>query len=257
MAHIDAKYISKSEATNMPSDIAWRLKYAEDAAYRFRNHISVIDASTKGTTMADIDRYIDLWKTNMVEKKGYSEDVCLMVCIDWIEKILNNGLQGYTRNMSNADAIKLKAEYIGEQARRHKTINWTATQGTRDATKREVLRIEHTANAIHVHDPLDLSIGLATIVPSDINEDNTQVTDAPCDRTLNASFLKCREAPVAGNVVPIYQGATLKFWGNKPQYQAADKLAKACKMDELYSLMGRTTTGTIHNDKPPTVGGVS
>lgn len=250
LANVDADWLGKGSELWTP-DVVWRMNYANSDSFRFADNVTIADCTLRAHSLADIERIIIKWKTMMIEKYGYSEDLCCLVFVDWLEKISAEGLHGLNRTTNEAKVLQLLLEALGEIARRHNVIIWTAMQGTRDAQGREVLDIKHTAHSIHAHDPLDLSIGLAPVVRVVAGVDSAYITpnednskQPPCDRRLNASFMKSRQAAVAGKYTSFYQGPTLRFWDKKDHADMAARYSKQCDMESVYRIMGVPTKQT-------------
>lgn len=252
LVHFDAELFTQPRHLWTP-DVKWRMDYATSAAFPYRNNITVYDASVRATSVAEIEKIIIKWKAHLIEKQGLSEDDCIVVYVDWLEKISSEGVRGITRNTNEAMAFKLILEALGEVARRQNVAIWTATQATRAAVGREVLDITHTAHSVHAHDPLDISMGLAPVAPPDKNlqngviqnEDTWQTaadkgkTDKrpPCNRFMNCSFFKTRYSSGVGKTVQFYQGATLRFWDTQGQHGHCSKIAQSLDMDGMYAAL--------------------
>lgn len=247
LAHIDAALFTVDQA-QWPEQARARMAWATSPEFPFRNNIQIFDASIKATCVAEIEQIIIRWKAAMVEKLGVAEADCMVVYVDWLEKLTAEGVRGVNKNTNDSMLYKLVLEAIGEVARRQHVIIWTATQATRAAIGREVLDISHTAHSVHAHDPLDVSFGLAAIPKAGENPqagevDITEYTgtdddyangrkvkvggQAPCDRHMNVSFFKTRYSSGVGKVSKLYQGNTLRFWDWKPMATHVDDLANA------------------------------
>lgn len=257
VGNIDAAWFSKPETLWTP-DVAWRLDYVRRPEFKYGQNITIADCSERAQTVQDLDTIIARWKAAQIAK-GICDEDCAVVFLDWLEKIDSAGVRGVTKNTNDATVLKKMLEEIGEMGRRHNVLIWTATQATRDAMGREVLDIKHTAHSIHVHDPLDLSIGLAPAVPpGDGNGDERYIPNEdtymavgnsaqpPCDRILNASFMKTRYAAVAGRYTDLYQGPTLRFWDSREQCRQAQQVANRQDMDSLYLSMQRREHKRVH-----------
>lgn len=249
MAGIDAAWFSKPETLWTP-DVQWRLNYAASPEFKYRNNMTIADCSERAQSLADIDAVIARWKDRQLSR-GFTDESCAVVFVDWLEKIDITGVKGVTKNTNDATALKKVLEHLGEIGRRHNVLIWTATQATRDAMGREVLDIKHTAHSIHVHDPLDLSIGIAPQQPPADNgnpafipNEDTYMSmgnevQPPCDRGLNASFMKTRYSAVAGKYTNFYQGPTLRFWDRKEQARIAQEMADAGDMEHMFMAMAK------------------
>lgn len=186
---------------------------------------------------------IEAWKASVVAR-GFSEDDCVAVYVDWLEKISREQMKGVTRTMSDDMIMKMMAEELAEMGRTHNVVMWTATQATRDAEGREFLERKHTAHSIHLHDPLDLSMGIAPVLATNDQKSANAFVDAEnaayagvTDRQLMASIMKARYAGTTGQFTEFYQGPTLRFWNNKDDFINATDLVRAGKMDVLYKTM--------------------
>lgn len=244
MANVDIKWLSQPVAS-WPQDARDRIAYVNSPEFKFRGYMSCVDRSTKTQRVSDMDAIIGRWVETLAAKPDYDDSKCKIVYIDWLEKLDPTGTPGINKNTA-PDVIWQKVlEYIGEIARRHGVQAWTATQTTRGAIGKEIIEAVMIAHSVHALDPLDLAIGLAPInaattpgVDVVVNQrDDDAAEQPPCDRMMNASFLKAREAPVAGKVRSFYQGKTLRFWPNKGTAMKALELAEAGRLDELYGTM--------------------
>lgn len=234
-----------------PRDALMRLHYGNSQQFKFRHNLVVTDASEKATTVADIERLIMQWREAM-NGLGYPDDFPAVVFLDWLERIDRSGLRGVTKTTPDSTALKILLEHVGEVARRQNVLIWNATQGTREAQTREILKITHTANSIHVHDPVDLSIGLAPVNPSATGADmiyvgdddtwgmNGDLTEPICDRRLNASILKSRYSSAKNHYTSFYQGPTLRFWNNEKLASKSAEMAASSDHETMLRGMGAT-----------------
>lgn len=249
MACVDAKWFSLPKSA-WPAAVKFRVETACSTSFRYGFNITVGDMSDRAPTVADIERMIVKWRARMT-KLGVPESRCLLVFVDWLERMSHEGLKNVNKSTNDAKILQLLLEALGEVARRHNVVLWTAVQATRDAMGKEVLDIKHTAHSIHVHDPLDLSIGIAPKeVLDDTGRDPAKLTDddswdatstAPskaCDRELNVSFLKSRYSAVAGMYTTIYQGPTLRLWDDKGRSITAAQHAASGNLEAMYTSMG-------------------
>lgn len=246
MTNVDANWLIE-HSSRRPQDVAWRLNYANSPQFRFNSHVTIADLCTGKHGVTDIERAIIQWKEHMIERRGLSENVCCLVCVDWLERVDSAGISRITKHMNDARVLQIILEELGEMARRHNVGMWTATQGTRDAQGREFLDIKHTAHAIHIHDPLDLSIGLAPVQTGNSTgvdlglSDDSNIVQPPCDRTLNISFMKARSGALTGRVRPLYQGPTLRFWNDKSTADKVNQYLSKChsydELERMYDLM--------------------
>ena len=239
LAHVDAhKLGDKSQWT---SDMIERLKYTTSPEFRLRKYMTALDLSVKSVALNTIERAIAGWKDGMV-RAGYPADKVAVVYIDWLEKILKEGLPGVKYNTNDATAYKVMLEQIGEIARRYDVLIWTATQATREAEGREYLERKHTANSVHAHDSVDLSVGIAPMgLKRDdtgnvtYDEDNDDYEFPACDRVLNGTLMKVRYGASTGHRITFYQGPTLRFWIDKSNAEAATTTARGGNMELFYN----------------------
>ena len=234
-AHIEAQLLIQRSLLDKNS--AWRFNYVIGETFRYHNYITIADCTQRPHSVEDIKDVINVWLEDQVERLGHKEEECRLIDVDWIERIVDDGIKGIHKNMSTADRIHHRMEALAEINRSFKKILWTATQGTRDAQKHEIIVRGDIANSIHVMDPLDLCIGLApSVLATDIRDDD-DITNPVCDRRLNVSMLKTRESAATGRHRQIYQGKTLRLWDDESQFTAATQLADQCNMDGLLKLM--------------------
>ena len=241
LMHMDASLFQQPRSSWSVRDLD-RIKAFQTPDFPFYRNIDIFDASIKATNVAMIESTIRAWQDQQLRLPGVRDDDCMVVFLDWLEKIDDTGVRGVTRNTNDATKYKLILEAIGEVARRNKVIIWTATQATRSAIGREILRLDHTAHSVHAHDPLDFSFGLAPVPrPGEslgtgevdiIEYNDDDMADgkfvgenmAPCDRHLTASLFKTRYSQAVGKVCRFYQGRTLRFWDRDTMAARTDRL---------------------------------
>lgn len=262
LAHIDA-HLFRVDPADWPAAAKARLAWATGPDFPFRRNIQVFDASIRATGINEVEQIIIKWKSMMIEQFNVPPDQCMVVYVDWLEKLTSDGIRGITKNTNDSTLYQKILEGLGEIARRHNVILWTATQATRAAVGRQILTIDHTAHSIHANDPLDVSLGLAPVPKAneDVkagtvtvecwddnkNEDdycngNTLDVNAgkPLDRWLNASMFKTRYSAGAGRVLQFYQSNTLKFWDTKKRSVYVDKFADDGQYDAIVrDIMGK------------------
>lgn len=243
MANIDIQLMSKPLA-EWPQPSIDRLRYVNSPGFKFRNMMKCVDRSTKTQRVGEIDTIVGRWRDWLKSLPDYNQDNCAVVYVDWLEKLDPTGTPGINKNTPNDVVWQKVLEYLGEIARRHGVQMWTATQATRGALGKEIIESGMIAHSIHTLDPLDLAIGLApvnSVKTTGVDARGVKDDDAgeqpPCDRMMNASFLKARESPVAGKVKSFYQGKTLRFWPNPGVAALAFEMAESGRLDELYTIM--------------------
>ena len=236
VAHVDAR--AHSPSSKIPLDVKSleRLEYVMHPDHPISTRVTIADGSKDRVTVLDIENLIRDWKRGVKEVEGTDEG-CFVVCVDWLDKLDADGCPGVDRNTSEPNKLTLLNEALGYICRRQDVAIWTATQGTRDAVRREVLGMNHTANSYHIHDPADVSIGIATtIVDDELHDDDEEDESPPCNRYLTISIMKARESSIAGRVVRIYQGPSLRMWDSEDDYNRATRLADQGKLEEIYNV---------------------
>jgi len=256
MANIDIRLMSEP-ISEWPQASLARLRYLNSPSFRFRDMMKCVDRSTKTQRVGEIDTIVGRWREWLTTLPDYNPDNCAIVYVDWLEKLDSTGTPGVNKSTPNDVVWQKVLEYLGEIARRHKVQMWTATQATRSALGKEIIESGMIAHSIHTLDPLDLAIGLAPVnavkttgVDARGVKDDDASEQPPCDRMMNASFLKAREAPVAGKVKSFYQGKTLRFWPNPGVAALAFEMAESGRLDELYTIMERSQDYNKSTNKP-------
>lgn len=241
MGNIDIT-LFKKRRESWPIDARKRLAFILRKDFPYRGFITVADMSKKGQTCDDIESLIAKWRERCI-KGGCDAMHAPVVYVDWLEKILPDGVPNINRN-SNSDLIlKAVLEYLGEIARRNGVAIWTAQQVTRDAQDAEVLERKHIAHSSHALDPLDVCIGLTVskkgqgglkivnvVADADVRE------PPKLDRTMNVSFLKTRESNPT-SFISFYQGPSLKFWTSKEYAQRVERVSRDLDFEAMYGMM--------------------
>ncbi len=241
MANIDIT-LFKKRRESWPIDARKRLAFIQQKDFPYRGFIQVADGSKKGHTCADIEALIVKWRERCL-KSGCDAMHAPVVYVDWLEKILPDGVPQINRNSNSDFILKAVLEYLGEIARRNGVAIWTAQQVTRDAQDAEVLERKHIAHSSHSLDPLDVCIGLTVSKKGqgglkiiNIVEDADVREPPKLDRTMNVSFLKTRESTPTG-YVSFYQGPSLKFWTSKDYCLRVERVSKNLDFEAMYGMM--------------------
>lgn len=250
LAHVDARYLAMDMAT-WPAAELERMAYVNSPDFRFRDNIMVYDGSLRTHDVFEIEAAITKWKTTLTETHNIDANKCCTVYVDWLEKINPEKTPGLTKNASSDVVWQKVCEYLGEVGRRTETATWIMQQATREAIGKEILIPKHLAHSIHIFDPMDLALGLAPVFDPDAikyenhDDDGADESKKPsCDRTMNFSFLKAREAEVQGKHRSVYQGSSLRFWRRKDDAIRADAYAKSGNMDAMYAVMATPQPNT-------------
>jgi len=243
-AHIPANKFTRPHSEWTECERA-RLACLTDPSYPLTNRMSIVDYSRKTPTMSDIERAILAWKSQRIEHDNETEDSCAIVYVDWLEKIDSKGVPGVDKNSNDSTRLERISEALAALGRKHNVITWTAAQGKPDAREREVLRLQDTAHAKSIHNPSELSLGLAkkAVDPQQqardiLTRDSASSASMPVStgREMNFTLMKTRNSDATDRVVPLFQGDTLRFWDSKKDAEKANLLARTARdpMDIIF-----------------------
>lgn len=206
---IHGKYL-KIPVENWPDTETFRTSMLFSPEYRACDYFMVADMSTKRYAAREVESQIELWKEWHVKTYGTDED-CLLVCVDWLDMLLPpRGMEDKSH-----DALSQLGHELKFIAKRQNVCLWTATQGTRDADGKSVVRMKHMAGAYHKNDALDLGIGIGR-VEDPLTMDAANVEEQGC--MIAWTINKNREG--RQGVVELFQAPTLRFYDSKEMYQA-------------------------------------
>jgi hypothetical protein len=238
---IDARHF-KSPFPGWPREARERYGHFADKDYRYRGKDAFVDFSDRGHSIMEIEDAIGEWRNRVEKDMGKDQAaLCISVDVDWLDYISSEGL-GSGFDPKTHELLTEKARQLGFVARRTGTGIWTATQGTREADGREVLKLRHTSGAYHKNDALDISIGLGRENEDGtfndlqnpcevINEDSEE--DIPCNRNLIVSVMKNRGGSGAGSAsFRLFQGPSLRFWDSRNQMMTYERTATTGQYSE-------------------------
>ena len=195
------------------------LMHSEYAGY---NKCMILDRSTRRVGLAEIEDTTGKWKEKVARDKGTSER-CLLVCVDWLQYIDPPSWIG--KNEKESTVLTAIAKELGRIGRRQNVAMWTANQGTREADGKTLVRMKDQANAYHIGDALDISIGLALSPSSRITEEDLLSDQAIFkSRLLTFNINKNRENSL--RAVELFQAPTLRFFDAETEYNSYMKSLK-------------------------------
>ena len=229
----------------LDENVRRRMMFIREPSFNLAERVCILDYSKEVHTVMDIEAAIVKWR-NELAAKGVKPEKCLLVCVDWAEKISPLGVPGIPKNAGVHDVLKAICSELARIARRQQIIGWTALQANREGSSREVLEIKHTATGYGAQWDVDLALAISVI-----NKNNTsvgapsllldadRVTTEVLDRDLYVSVLKCRSVPIVGRHTQIYQGSTMRFWKDVNAFSKVNKAAQECNDVEAFVNMMR------------------
>ena len=199
---------------------------------------------TRAPTCEDIDREVGRWKADM-HAKGISDEMCPLVCVDYIRQIDPGRLVGRNENTNTKfGAIMQELKHI---ATRHHVVLWTAQQVTRAANHKEHFRKDDIADSIAILNHCDACLGFVpvggvqqTAPTTRETEDDTADRHADRERQLNVDFIKLRNSGETGTFCTVFQGKSLRLWTSEQYERAMGNMtasAKAIGFDKFFAAM--------------------
>jgi len=205
---IHGKYL-KMPLESWPDAELFRASVLVDPNFRACDFMLVADMSDRRYPIYEVETQIELWKEHVKKETGTDED-CLLVCLDWLDMLLPpRGMED--KSPEALSQLGHEAKFI---AKRQHVGLWTATQGTRDADGKAIVRMRHMAGAYHKNDALDIGVGIGR-VEDPLTVDVKQSTEGI---GMIWSINKNREGQQGS--VELYQAPTLRFYDSKEVYQA-------------------------------------
>lgn len=233
MAHVDAGWFKDKLNPRFDPASEWRHALSMSPEFVYNRLFDIADYSTKFINLTTVHDTIRAWKDSCYQRGIDVDRNCVMVTLDYFDKLVMEGLPGISKNANDADKIKRGTEILANIGREENVAIWTASQITKAAVKREVLDVSHSAHAYHRSDATDIALGLAPMdTDSPVQRDNPissetddrPVTGVTCSRTLNCSIMKARGTAAAGKAATTYQGPTLRYWSSINQYNDTSHL---------------------------------
>jgi len=211
---ISARWIKKHSSTWPPYI---KKRFEKTISCPFLSHLAINDLSQGAKTLQAIKKSIIDWQSHMREKFG-DKVPAFAVYIDHFDRI--EIPENFTRTRKNArsdEQLTAISESLSDMARELNVAIWTATQGTRDATNKQILNMGHTSGAFHKNDPLTVALGLGLKRMMDSEEvildPYEEYIDEDADvmgEDLVFSLTKNRNNP--NTYFFLYRGPTLKYW---------------------------------------------
>jgi len=241
-ADIPAQYF-KIPVTEWPAHIASRYQWVLCPDSKYFGYNAIVDMSERRFTISDVEQAIRMWLEDTDKRHGEA-DICKAVYVDWLDRLDPSGLR-VSKSMREDQILTRVSEGLGELARKYNVALWTATQGTRQADGKDILRMSDTAWGYHKNDAVDVSLGIGVthndaemiddqIVRGDAILDDDDELAPPCDRHLVMSIMKNRDNPEA--VFNIYQGATLRLYDNDDTAGKVERQLREGKRDDVLGM---------------------
>lgn len=185
-----------------------------DPGYAAYGRLTVHECIDRAPTIGYIDSVVHAWKDEARAKFGTDRE-CLLVCIDWLDLIL--GPEYKKKSPTWEQVTEVNRELKRQIASKHNVVLWTATQGTREADGKAVVRMKHTAGAYHKNDALDVGIGLGT-ADDQLEDVDTKQQISESGRTMVLTVNKHRYGDVGS--MRVYQAPTLRMYDTVSDYNA-------------------------------------
>lgn len=246
LAHIEAGWFAAPGNPKFDPASAWRHSVALSTEFPYNDRFDIADYSAKKITIEEVRQIVIRWKEFRYKKGCNVDEECVMVTLDYMDRLLLDGLPGISKNSNDSDKLKQASDCLALLAREQNVAFWTASQITKDGVGREVLDVRHAAHSFHRSDSTDIALGIAPLVDPDkplqsgFGNDDRQSAGMTCDRQLNCSIMKARGTASTGMSDQTYQGPTLKYWQDKSAYaRVSDQLRGKQDLNLLYSTINR------------------
>ena len=248
MAHIEAGWFANPGSTQFDPATSWRHKIAMMPEFPYNDRFDIADYNATYITLEQVRQIIIRWKEYRDSLGDNVDEKCVLVTLDYADKLLHDGLPGISKSSNTADKLAKVAEGLAVIAREQNVALWTASQINSSGMGREVLDVQHAANCKHRSDATDIALGLAPVseennVASEFGNDDGPSTGVACDRTLNCTIMKSRGTAATGMSAKTYQGPTLKYWEKRDSYSEVSKMLRGNQdLDRFYKILNRTPT---------------
>ena len=252
LAHIEAGWFADPTNPKFDPASAWRHAVALSPDFPYNDRFDIADYSAKKITVEEVRQIIIGWKEYRCKKGDNVDDKCVLVTLDYMDRLMLDGLPGVSKNSNDSDKLTKASDALALIAREQNVAFWTASQITKNAVGREVLDVRHAAHSFHRSDSTDIALGIAPLVDpaklqqSGYGNDDQQSAGMTCDRQLNCSIMKARGTASTGMSDQTYQGPTLKYWPEKSHCtQITDRLRNKQDLGLLY----QTINSAVRTDQ--------
>lgn len=218
MSGVEGSWL-KVPTSRWPERELLRRKVMKSKEFGISSYLSVEDMTDRSYHPLEIGRKITEWKRGVVEAGGREED-CKLVVLDWLDML---------RPMDDRPSanpylmISETMHHFKRVAQQHQLVIYTASQGTRDADGKAILRMKDTAAGFHKNDAVDYGFGLGN--DEDAHYDMSTIDEA--EETAEGVIVKMDKHVIMnvyknrnGDTGPVrlYQAPTLRFYDSREQY---------------------------------------
>jgi replicative DNA helicase len=221
--------VIKSVYSAWPAEARRRYDMLRDAPFGPLNLFTVADYAGEYFTLDKLDDEIERWREETAADFGddAAEDCCL-VCVDWADLAHIAGERSNAAEHERTTAVLKELKAI---ANRKNVGIWTATQGTREADGREVVRMSHVAYGYHKNDALDIGIGLGIVNEGGAQQQQQNTRNMITSRHLALTINKNRDGSTG--TFNVYQGPTLRLYDDMRAYQEHARIMNNAKTADL------------------------
>lgn len=186
--------------------------------------IRVLEYTDRHITPDTIKQDILKWKEARI-KEGVDEAKLGFVAVDWLNNIDPSSLSMVSKNQNQAYIMEKVTEALRQTGAATETRVWTAQQAARNALNKETLTMQDGRDSSGTFNPVDIAMGLTikkdSKAPTKILDAKSKVKMDP-DRDMIWSIMKDRNSGATGQAIKFYQGASLKFFESKQEWQRAE-----------------------------------
>lgn len=199
------------------------------------NSIKILTHTDGRVTTDTIKRDVKEWKEEKV-KEGHEESKIGLVFVDWLNNIDPSSLTMVGKNSNQAYVMEKVTEALRQVGVATKTRVWTAQQVSRGALNKEVLTMQDGRDSSGTFNPVDLALGISIKKEAGadgksaprISDGKTGVKVDP-DRDMLWSVIKDRNSGATGACIKFYQGASLRFFESKKEFQRVDLINRSVR----------------------------
>ena len=190
--------------------------------------IKILEYTDRHVTPDTIKQDVLKWKEERI-KAGIEEARLGFVAVDWLNNIDPSTLAMVSKNQNQAYVMEKVTESLRQMGAATETRVWTAQQAARSALNKEVLTMQDGRDSSGTFNPVDIAMGLT--IKKEIGEkgavavkihDSKSTIKMDPDRDMVWSIMKDRNSGATGACIKFYQGASLKFFESKKEYQRSE-----------------------------------